>query len=517
MQKLKTVEDSDFILEQDQKSLYQYQQQDVDQILQRFDEHQGNYRLLYQLPTGGGKTVIFSEITKRYIQKYNKKVLVLTHRIELSRQTSKMLMDFSVKNKVINSDIKELEDQADYQAFVAMIETLNNRLQTETFEIENLGLIIIDEAHFNSFRKLFSYFKHCMFLGVTATPLSSNIKLPMYQIYNDLIMGKSIKDLIDRGYLAKPETYIYDVGLSSLKIGMNGDYTVKSSDALYMSDGMQSRLLTAYENNCLNKKTLIFNNGIKTSLYVYEVFKEKKYPIKHLDNTTSAEDRKQILTWFKETPNAILTSVSILTTGFDEPTVECVMLNRATRSITLYFQMIGRASRKLPNKDDFTIVDLGNNVVRFGPWTSFVDWHYIFKYPEHYIHSIRTDQEIEENFEYTMPDEIKQKFKATADLSFDVDKAYKLAIAKNQKPRVVVDASINQHANMCVDNATDLKEAKMLSFLLYDDIEFRVKKFTICLGNATKNYREWLVEDYQKNLLVAIGKVFRKRLFEEEE
>ena len=354
-----------------------------------------------------------------------------------------------------------------------------------------------------------------MFLGVTATPLSSNIKLPMYQIYNDLMMGKNIKDLIDKGYLAKPETYVYDVGLSSLKIGINGDYTIKSSDALYTSDSMQHKLLTAYENHCLNKKTLIFNNGIKTSLYVFELFKEKKYPIKHLDNTTSAEERRLILQWFKETPNAILTSVSILTTGFDEPSVECVMLNRATRSITLYFQMIGRASRKLPHKDEFKIIDLGNNVVRFGPWTSFVDWHNIFKYPEHYIHNIRTDEEIEENFEYQMPEEVKKKFKNTINLSFDIEKAYKVAINKNLKTRVVIDESIAQHAQMCVDNAIDIKEAKLLSFLLQDDIHFRVKKFTICLGNATKNYREWLIEDYQKKLIVAIGKEFRKRLFDE--
>lgn len=515
MQKLNILHHSEIFIEPKQKLLYEYQQNDVNKIMARFDQEDNNFRLLYQLPTGGGKTVIFSEITKRFIEKYQKKVLVLTHRVELCKQTSKMLKDFKVKNKVITSDIKDIDDQSQYSAFVAMIETLNNRFQTEAFEIEDLGLIIIDEAHFNSFRKLFSFFKHCQFLGVTATPLSSNIKLPMYQLYNDLVMGKSIKELIDNQFLATPETFVYDVGLSSLRIGINGDYTIKSSDQLYMSDLMQNKLVTAYENHCLNKKTLIFNNGIKTSLYVYDLFKEKNYPIKHLDNTTSQEDRKQILDWFKNTPNAILTSVSILTTGFDEPSVESVIINRATRSITLYFQMIGRASRILPNKSTFTVVDLGNNVKRFGPWTSFVDWHYIFKYPEHYINSIRTDKEIEEDFEYQMPDEIKKKFKKSPQLSFDIEKAYKVAISKNQKPRVVIEASIEQHAQICVDNAEDLKEAKMLCQLLTDDINYRVKKFTICLGNATNNYRDWLIEDYLKKLGVVIGRVYRKKLFEE--
>src|SRR5690606_27003363 len=119
-----------------------------------------NHHLLYQLPTGGGKTVIFSEIVRRYLAEYNKKVVVLTHRIELCKQTSKMLKSFNVKNKIINSVIKELPDQEEYSCFVAMVETLKNRLNDEKLEIDNVGLVIIDEAHYNSFRKLLTSFKN---------------------------------------------------------------------------------------------------------------------------------------------------------------------------------------------------------------------------------------------------------------------------------------------------------------------------------------------------------------------
>ena len=167
--------------EEDKKVLYNYQKSDIDRIFERLDNASSDYHLLYQLPTGGGKTVIFSEITRRYLERFNKKVVVLTHRIELCKQTSKMLSLFDVKNKIINSSIKELPDQEEYSCFVAMIETLKNRLNDEKLEIENIGLVIIDEAHFNSFRKLFSTFKNTFILGVTATPLSSNVKLPMYQ------------------------------------------------------------------------------------------------------------------------------------------------------------------------------------------------------------------------------------------------------------------------------------------------------------------------------------------------
>ena len=125
----------------------------MDSIFEKLKGHPSNYNLLYQLPTGGGKTVIFSEIAKRYIKETGKKVLILTHRIELCGQTSKMLNEFGVNNKIINQKVKELPDQDEYNCFVAMVETLNNRLHDEKLEMETVGLVIIDEAHYNSFRK----------------------------------------------------------------------------------------------------------------------------------------------------------------------------------------------------------------------------------------------------------------------------------------------------------------------------------------------------------------------------
>ncbi|PZO26000.1 MAG: DEAD/DEAH box helicase, partial [Flavobacteriaceae bacterium] len=218
---------------EEKKELYAYQQGDIDAIFERINNAPHNHHLLYQLPTGGGKTVVFSEIVRRYLSYNDKKVLVLTHRIELCKQTSKMLKGFNVKNKIINSKIKELPDQDEYSCFVAMVETLKNRLNDEKLKIGNIGLVIIDEAHYNSFRKLLSSFKNSFILGVTATPLSSNIKLPMNENYDELIIGDPISRLIENGYLAKAVTYSYDVGLTSLKVGINGDYTVKSSDDLY--------------------------------------------------------------------------------------------------------------------------------------------------------------------------------------------------------------------------------------------------------------------------------------------
>jgi superfamily II DNA or RNA helicase len=128
------------------KELYGYQQDALTEIFQRFDSTPQDYHLLYQLPTGGGKTVIFSEIVRRYIQKFNKKVLVLTHRIELSKQTSRMLKEFGVKNKIINSTAK-LDDQEDFKCFVAMVETLKNRLNDDKLDISD-ALEVLEAVFF---------------------------------------------------------------------------------------------------------------------------------------------------------------------------------------------------------------------------------------------------------------------------------------------------------------------------------------------------------------------------------
>ncbi|MBM3428928.1 MAG: DEAD/DEAH box helicase, partial [Bacteroidetes bacterium] len=336
-----------------EKVLYDYQQRALDIIFDRIKKFPSNYNLCFQLPTGGGKTIIFSEIARRFIAETGKKVMILTHRVELLGQTSRVLNEFGVKNTIIVSKVKELDEDLNQDCYVAMVETLNNRLKDEKMKFDNLGLIIVDEAHYNSFRKLFKWFENQVILGVTATPLSSNILLPLNENYHELIVGESISNLVEKKYLAKAQTYSYDVSLHSLKLGINGDYTVSSSEKLYGNIFMQEKLLYAYEQVAKGTKTLIFNNGINTSKQVYMMFREAGYDVRHLDNTNSEQERREILEWFHNKPNAILTSVSILTTGFDEPTVETIILNRATKSLTLYHQMIGRGSRLIPGKETF--------------------------------------------------------------------------------------------------------------------------------------------------------------------
>ena len=319
--------------------------------------------------------------------------------------------------------------------------------------------------------------------------------------YNELIVGESIESLIENRFLAKANMYSYNVGLTSLVVGANGDYTVKSSEDLYTNNEMLSKLMESYNERCAGQKTLIFNNGINTSLFVYDLFRRAGLPIAHLDNTTSKKERANILKWFKNTPGAILTSVSILTTGFDEPSVEAIILNRATKSLTLYYQMIGRGSRMFKDKDSFNVIDLGNNFHRFGPWGSTnLDWQRIFKYPSHYLDGILSDEDLENNFKYEMPESVRASFSKSEDVYFDINKTYIESVRRGESSKVVLKRSIEQHAKICVENSEDIFDALTLMKLLNDDIEFRINRYSKCISKSTHNFLAWLKEDYKKKL-----------------
>jgi superfamily II DNA or RNA helicase len=483
------------------KKLYPFQDKTVQTIIDELEKNGKQFNLLYQLPTGGGKTVIFSEIAKKFIEKTNEKVLILTHRIELSIQTSKQLQAIGIDNKIISSEVKTIPNQNEYNCFIAMVETLNNRLNENENFIENVGLVIVDEAHYNSFRKIFQFYKNGNILGVTATPLSSNRALPLNDNYHKLIVGESIASLIEKGYLADAITYTYDVNLHGLKIGSNGDFTVNSSDQVYGNYFMQEKLLFAYEEVAVGEKTLIFNSGIETSIRVEETFKKRGYKIRHLDSTFSDKDRKDVVSWFKNTPDAILTSVGILTTGFDEPTVQTIILNRATRSLTLYHQMIGRGSRKLPNKNQFKLIDLGNNVRRFGFWQDYLNWQDAFRFPDRFLESRLSEMEdLEFEVEFEFNKQLQELFNIEKLDAFSIKDAYYDSIDKGLKGKVAVEKSMENHFEVITEAAKDIDNAILFCNYLSEHIEHRLKHYTKCISKSTPNYLKYLIETYERQL-----------------
>ncbi|RZJ67484.1 MAG: DEAD/DEAH box helicase [Flavobacterium sp.] len=489
--------------------LHSYQASDLEKIFASIEKNGKGYRLLYQLPTGGGKTVIFAEIAKRFIERYQSNVTILTHRNELCNQTARTLKAAGVKSCVVKSGSRVLKTR-ECACVVAMVETLKNRIKNKKVHIDNVGLVIIDEAHHNSFRKLLDKFTDAIIIGVTATPLSSDKSLPLNEAYDSLIVGESIKNLISNGFLSKPKSIAYDMDLQSLSTGPGGDFTVSSSDALYTTPALLQLLVKAYETNAKGKKTLIFNNGIATSKQVFYAFRELGYPIRHLDNRDSPHERAEILKWFKQTKDAILTSVSILTTGFDEPTVQTVILNRATTSLTLFHQMVGRGSRKLPSKKTFMIIDLGNNTERFGEWNDELDWQRIFERPQDFYAQLKLAASPDGARESAMNAALRAKFPNSLEVGFDMAEAFQAATREDRPHKTAIEAAIRQHAAMCLENGDSISEALSLAEDLAPEILLRTREYAKYLDKPTKSYRDWLADDYARRLEGMVKRMFAK-------
>jgi superfamily II DNA or RNA helicase len=129
-------------------------------------------------------------------------------------------------------------------------------------------------------------------------------------------------------------------------------------------------------------KTIIFNCNIDHSKKVNEAFGAFGYPSRHLDGEVDEHARRATLLWFKNTPGAILNNIGVLTTGFDEPSLQTVIVNKSTMSLPLWLQMTGRGARPFPEKQFFTIIDMGGNALTHGDWSDSRDWSYEFQNPD---------------------------------------------------------------------------------------------------------------------------------------
>jgi superfamily II DNA or RNA helicase len=377
------------------------QEKSINEIMEAFETKD---RLFFCLATGGGKTACFSFITKRFIKKYGGKVLALMHREELINQTLSTLRTIDVTCESVIASKKKMHHQSN--VYVAMVQTLKNRLRNDPNFLKDVGLIICDEAHLLQYDEVISNYPNAKVLAVSATPVTMkkvyftmcNVcqkqyksvqmccnyetyeysrKFTLSEIYGDLIIGTSITELISDDRLVRELVYCTgDIDRSALKIdAKTGDFDNKSTDEYYSAHSFD--VVKNYEEIAKGKKTIIFNSSSKINALVLEAFQEKGYTnIKLFDSVNETENRKKVLEWFKNTPDAILLNVNCFTTGFDEPTLECVILNRATKSLSLYHQMVGRGGRKCNEiyKPYFTLIDGGGNVQEFGKWSDEVDW-----------------------------------------------------------------------------------------------------------------------------------------------
>ena len=150
--------------------------------------------------------------------------------------------------------------------------------------------------------------------------------------------------------------------------------------AMYKEPKYIDTTLKAYQKHSLGRKTIIFNCNVEHSQAVNAAFIEAGFNSRHLD--ANSVDRAETLEWFANTPDAILNNIGIATTGFDQPDIETVIVNKATASMPLWLQMCGRGARPHPIKLAFTIIDLGGNCLTHGSWAASRNWEDIFHNPK---------------------------------------------------------------------------------------------------------------------------------------
>jgi superfamily II DNA or RNA helicase len=335
---------------------------------------------ILQLPTGGGKTVAFSGLVHRYLQKFNKAALICVHRDELLKQARKTLYNgFKISAEPIVSGKKLIPTS---QVYVAMVETMANRLKARPSWANHIGLLIIDECHRGEFKKLYKYFPNAIIIGCSATPISGKKNDPLKNYFEEIVVGKQIEDLISIGSLCTNETFSIK-GLKNVKFRVKGgDYDKTQMGIEFSKNKNVLNTVDAYRKLGEGKKTIIFNCSIEHSKMVNDAFLAAGYNSKHLDGSESPEERKNIFQWFELNDNAILNNVDVATTGFDEPTIRNVIVNRKTKSLTLWLQMTGRGSRPSRGKDYFRIIDMARNALEHGDWRINRNWYQLFHFPE---------------------------------------------------------------------------------------------------------------------------------------
>jgi superfamily II DNA or RNA helicase len=334
--------------------LRDYQVHSVAQVQRAFAS--GSKRVILCLPTGAGKTVIFSDIAARAAAK-GKRVAILTHRRELLSQAGKL-----------NS------------CDVLMVETLNNALKKGKVNLKDYDLLVIDEAHIGNFRKVLQGFNGFV-IGATATPVSNP---PLKDSYNAIVCPVGIETLINDKWLATPHTYaMHPVDTSKLETA-RGEYTEQSLDDAFNKPKVYEGVVHEFCQKWADKKAIVFCVNISATINTAIEFIKQLGPgrVWGVHSKQSPQERERIIAEFSASKNGILVNCGIATTGFDCPDIEVVIINRATKSVALWLQMVGRASRRTSNKSDFTILDFGENVTRLGFWQEPRDWANLFEHPK---------------------------------------------------------------------------------------------------------------------------------------
>lgn len=320
---------------------------------------------LLVMPTGAGKTIVFSYIAHNVVSR-NKRVLILVHRVELLRQTSAAMIRFSVNHGLINP---LFTPNLSAPVQIASIQTMLNRMHL----MPEPDMIIIDEAHHataESWSKILRYYKNARVLGVTATPIRSDgngLGVEAGGWFDDLLIGPGVSELIKDGYLVNPVVYApaHQLDLSGIKT-VRGDYDPRQAEAKIDKPTITGDAVAHYTRICPGTPAIVFCISVKHAEHVAEQFRQAGYRAYSVDGKMDDAKRSAIIGGLANGEVQVLTSCAIVSEGTDIPAVGCAIMLRPTQSEGLYLQQGGRALRPCEGKKQAIILDHVGNVIRFG-------------------------------------------------------------------------------------------------------------------------------------------------------
>ena len=321
----------------------------------------GHRRIIVQSPPRTGKTVVMSEIARRATVK-NRRVLFLIHRQEVLEQANATFKEQGVDFDLLTS---------------GMVQTLTRRVN----KLDAPHLILVDEAHHalsKSYRRILDKFKDAYVLLFTATPVRLG-REQLDQVADDIVLGKSIKELTAAGFLAPFRYYQPPAGFnqSELKLSSTGDYTNKSITSALQSC-LYGDLVSHYKRLAAGKQAVCYCHSIDAAKHAAAEFNKNGIAAAEVDGTTPRSERDELVKKFRDGAIKVMVNVNLFTEGVDLPDVDAVILARPTSSLSLYLQFAMRCLNPRAGKVA-VIIDHANNVEKFGYPDSERNWLQLVK------------------------------------------------------------------------------------------------------------------------------------------
>lgn len=325
----------------------------------------GARRVVYALPTGGGKTHV-KAATARRAACSGMRVMAIAHRRELVRQISDRFKAFGIDHGIIQSGDMF---NPHHRVHVAAIQTLARRMDL----VAAPDVILIDEAHHavaGSWEAILKAWPNALVLGVTATPQRLDGK-GLGGVFDKLIIGPDVKELQAAGflapfrYMAPPKNLAFLQEMRAARTRA-GDYARDELEVAVNKRAIVGDAIGQYEKHLNGRPAIAFCVGIKHARDVAQRFTENGWRAASVDGSMDTSQRDQILKDFAAGRLSVLTSADLISEGFDVPDCAGALLLRPTKSLTIYLQQIGRALRPKSDGSPAIIVDHAGNVYDFG-------------------------------------------------------------------------------------------------------------------------------------------------------